>query len=82
MLYYSSDPATLFATMVHQKVMHTKNQINKALLLPMLKSLPSELLSDLFLYMFDEAERVDKHQTLSEELSQRQPSCGVARGVC
>ncbi|AOW04274.1 YALI0D18700p [Yarrowia lipolytica CLIB122] len=68
-LYYSSDPATLFATMVHQKVMHTKNQINKALLLPMLKSLPSELLSDLFLYMFDEAERVDKHQTLSEELS-------------
>ncbi|KAG5356191.1 Pre-rRNA-processing protein [Yarrowia sp. B02] len=67
--YYGSDPVTLFATMVHQKVLVSKNQITKSLLMPLLKSLPKELISDLFLYMFEEAERVDRHVAQSEELS-------------
>lgn len=63
--YYSGDPVTLFATMVHQNVLTVKNKINRGLLMPLLKSLPRELISDLFLYMFEEAERIDRHVTRS-----------------
>lgn len=65
--YYSGDPVTLFATMVHQNVLMVKNKINKGLLMPLMKSLPKELISDLFLYMFEEAERIDRHVTRSGE---------------
>lgn len=61
--YYETDHVTLFATMVHQNVLTVKNKINKALLMPLMTSLPKQLISDLFLYMFDEAKRVDCHVT-------------------
>lgn len=67
--YYESDHVTLFATMVHQKVLISKNQICKSLLMPLLKSIPKEIISELFLYMFEEAQRVDSHVTEEDELS-------------
>ncbi|KAG5359174.1 Pre-rRNA-processing protein [Yarrowia sp. C11] len=66
--YYTADSETLFATMVHQNVLTSKNKPNKAVLMPMLKSLPPQLLTDLFVYMFEEAQRVDRAEQQSEEL--------------